>query len=193
MSRRTVFRVGISVLAAMMLTLASAATTRQPMSGEELTDAAGVIVVGECTGQRSQWFGRSLVTLYTVSVTEVIKGQAPTEVTVVVPGGFDTSGPVPVAVTFPGAPVLSAGEELLLFLDAVEDATEASSGGAKAATSGGDGDHFAIVGFSQGAFPVVTDGDKSLVAQSRGSRLGALPLDVVTTQIRTYLQLTAGR
>jgi hypothetical protein len=163
------------------------------MTGEQLIDASELIVVGECMEMRSQWYGRSLVTLVTVSVTEVLKGDADGEVTIALPGGLDLDGPVPIAVTFPGAPVWSPGDDLLLFLDAVEAPTGSPSSKAAPAASGLGATMFGVVGFSQGAFPVVLDGDDVLITQSRSSKHGAMPLAVVKTQIQAYIQRATGR
>lgn len=190
MLKGNLINVGIAVLGALVLSASLSATTIEPMSGEQLIDRAQIILVGECTEMRSEWFGRSLVTLFTVSVSEVIKGEAPVEVTVAVPGGFDTSGPVPIAVTFPGAPTLAPGEDLLLFLDTVEDATAFASG--KSQNNVG-GNFLNIVGFSQGAFPVVQEDDQAFVAQSRSSLQGALPLAVVKAQIEKHITQSTGR
>lgn len=181
MLKRSVIKAGLAGLVGLTLAATLGATTLEPLDGEQMTDAAQVIVVGECTEQRTEWFGRSLVTLYTVSVNEVIKGTAPGQITVAVPGGLDTEGPVPVAVTFPGAPTLQPGEQLLLFLHDAENPTN------DLAPSKAEDAMFGIVGFSQGAFPVIAEDGASWVSQSKSSRQGAMPLDVVKQQIQNYM------
>jgi hypothetical protein len=134
---RTLALCAILVLVA-ALALPAAATTAVHMSDESLVDAADLIVVGTCQEVASRWVGRDLVTLATVEVAENVKGNAGSNVRVVLPGGSDTSGPVPVAVTWPGAPSMAPGEEVLLFL--VE----------YPAVPGG----YAVAGFSQGKFSI---------------------------------------
>src|SRR5262245_43682700 len=46
-----------------------------------------LILSGQCLGTRTAWMGRTLVTLATISVGEVIKGQPAETVTVALPGG----------------------------------------------------------------------------------------------------------
>ena len=66
------------------------ATTAVERTDTDLIQAATVIVTGHCTHLQSQWIDRTLVTIATISVTEVLKGQAGSVVTVVLPGGIDT-------------------------------------------------------------------------------------------------------
>jgi hypothetical protein len=84
---------------------------------------------------------RDLVTFVTVSVTETLKGEPLSSVTVAIPGGIDANRRFPVAVTYPGAPSLGPDEEVLLFLVNGQDVSGA----------------FAVAGFSQGKFSVVQD------------------------------------
>ncbi len=117
------------------------ATTLVELSPAEMTAEAAAIVHGTCTDVRSTWIGRNLVTLATISITETLKGGTGSELTLVLPGGVDMSRPVPIAVTWPGAPVVRPDDELVLFLEqgtAVKDA-------------------YSIVGYSQGKYAVVRD------------------------------------
>lgn len=131
----------LALCAALLLLVAApaAATTAVHMSDEDLVASADLILVGECTEIQSTWVDRDLVTLATVRVTESLKGSMGDTVTVVLPGGVDTSGPVPVAVTWPGAPNLAPGEEAFLFLNQYPSVP----------------DGYAVAGFSQGMFAVV--------------------------------------
>ncbi len=199
MSTRKWIKAGGSLLGALGLAASLGATTLEPMTGEQLIDASELIVVGECAEMHAQWYGRSLVTLVTVAVTDVLKGEAADEVTIALPGGLDLDGPVPVAVTFPGAPVWSPGDELLLFLDGVEapPGGNSSSGSTSLksttpASTGLGAAMFGVVGFSQGVFPVVMDGDNALITQSRSSKQGAMPLAVVKAQIQSYIHRASG-
>ena len=101
---------------------------------------ADVIVIGKCVDVRTRWAGRTLVTIATVDVNESVRGGGK-YVTVVLPGGVDASRPVPVMMTYAGAPTIAPGEDVFLFL---HDET---------ATLGGH----TILGFSQGKFSILTD------------------------------------
>lgn len=126
---------------ALVLPGAVTATTLVELSTAEMTDRASDIVHGTCTDVRSAWVGRNLVTLATISITETLKGGASSELTLVLPGGVDMSRPVPIAVTWPGAPVVMPDDELVLFL---EQGTTVKGG-------------YRIVGYSQGKYAVVRD------------------------------------
>lgn len=135
-------RIRIMALCAVLLVgiaAPAAATTAVHMSDEDLVANADLILVGECLEVESTWVGRDLVTLATVQVSEALKGEMGETVTVVLPGGVDASGPVPVAVTWPGAPSLAPGEAAVLFLNAYSQVQ----------------DGYAVAGFSQGLFNVV--------------------------------------
>ena len=119
-----------------------------------LIDESALVVTGRCVELETVWIDRDLVTLARVQVTEVLKGTAGTEITVVLPGGIDHNRPVPVAVTYPAAPGIAAGEPVLLFLVA-EDRVD---------------DGWSVVGFSQGKF-TLTDSDQGVVATQNASGL----------------------
>ena len=124
------------------------------------TDAAGlvgpsdVIVTGTCTNLESLWIndGRNLVTLATINVSDVLKGSVGSTITVVLPGGTDANRRIPVAMSYPGAPTIGSDEEVFLFLTHEEQVADA----------------YAVVGFAQGKFSIVTDdqGEK-LVSRDR--------------------------
>jgi hypothetical protein len=131
------------------------ATTAVEHSETDLIQAAEVIVVGRVVDQASQWIDRDLVTVVTVEVSEVLKGNAGNTVAVVVPGGIDTNRPVPVAMTYPAAPELLGQENVLLFL--TDENRLAGS--------------YGIVGFSQGKFTVVESAQGEKVATQNLSQL----------------------
>jgi hypothetical protein len=132
----------IALLAAMLAIGSPAgATTARQLTNAELAVTADIIAIGRCTGVRSEWEGRSLVTVATVEVQETLKGSARKRISVVLPGGVDARRRIPVAMTWPGAPTLAVGEEALLFL--VSDRS----------TSRGP----IISGFSQGKFSIGRD------------------------------------
>jgi hypothetical protein len=150
-------RLTAAAVAVVALGLASpaAATTAQRLSREALTRTAEVIVVGRAVDQRSRWLGRNLVTLVTIAVDETLKGEAGDRLTVVLPGGVDASRRIPVAMSWPAAPVIRTHEEVILFLvrsDEIEGA-------------------FAVVGFSQGKFSIVGVGAGRRVSRDLGALL----------------------
>ena len=110
------------------------ATTALALSNRAMTDLAALILTGRCVEVRSAWEGRTLVTLATVEVTDVLKGDAPARVTVTLPGGIDANRKFPIAMTYAGAPQMMVGEDVFLFLG----------------DGSGIGSGLTVVGFSQG-------------------------------------------
>jgi hypothetical protein len=117
------------------------ATTVVKLTNQDLAEEAELIAIGHCAETRSSWIGRNLVTLATISVSEVLKGAGRSTVTVVLPGGVDANRKFPVATTWPGAPQILPQEEVFLFL-----ANDNQSAGGHT-----------ILGFSQGKFSIVKD------------------------------------
>ncbi|HEU4794578.1 MAG TPA: hypothetical protein VFT02_03045 [Pyrinomonadaceae bacterium] len=145
--------IGIALLASMRwsTTATDAPTDLMPaadttlalaLSIGDMTDQADVIAIGNCVDTRSMWVDNSLVTLVTVAVGEALKGAPGETLTVVVPGGVDANRKVPVAMTYPGAPRLTPGENVFLFLNA-----DTEVGG------------YNVSGFSQGKFSIVEGED----------------------------------
>jgi len=155
------------------------------LSLEDMTNQSDVIAIGNCVETRSVWVDRTLVTMATVSVTETIKGTEASNLTVVLPGGADVNRKFPVAVSYPGAPRLTPGEDVFLFLSSDPD------------FSG----NYTVAGFSQGKFSIVNDEDgEPLVSRdltrmqlqsNNGVRRGganATPLSSFKDQVRGYLK-----
>jgi hypothetical protein len=113
------------------------------LSLEEMVDQSDVIAIGNCQETKSVWVDGTLVTLATVSVSETLKGAESGSLTVVLPGGIDANRAVPVAVSYPGAPRLTPGENAFLFLNADVDY----------------GLGYNVAGFAQGKFSIVNDED----------------------------------
>lgn len=124
---------------------ADAAGTAADLSVRDLALQSELIVTGQCLDTSSAWIedGRVLVTLATISVDEVIKGDNASTITVVLPGGADANRRIPVAMTYAGAPTIAPQEDVFLFLNAEE-----------AVASG-----YSVMGFSQGKFSIVEDED----------------------------------
>ncbi|HKR60915.1 MAG TPA: hypothetical protein VJS64_14435, partial [Pyrinomonadaceae bacterium] len=165
-------------------TLATPDTTLAvALSLQEMATQSDAIVIGSCLDTRSVWVDRTLVTLATVSVSETLKGTASTNLTVVLPGGVDANRQFPVAVSYPGAPRLTPGEDVFLFL-----------------TSDSDAGGYIVSGFSQGKFSIVqNEGGEPMVSRdltkmslkgNKGVRRGsenATPLSSFKAQVRAYL------
>lgn len=112
---------------------------------QALSQGADLILSGRCVDTTSQWIenNRVLVTLATIEVGETLKGEPGQTVTVVLPGGVDANRRFPVAMTYPGAPNIATDEEVFLFLN--HDASVP--------------DGWAVSGFSDGKFSIVSDGN----------------------------------
>ncbi len=113
------------------------------LSIQDMVSQSDLIAIGSCLETKSVWIDRSLVTLATVSVGETLKGAELGTITVELPGGVDANRKVPVAMTYPGAPTMTPGENVFLFLTATGE------------TAGS----YTVAGFSQGKFSIVTDED----------------------------------
>ena len=111
------------------------------LSFDDMIDQSDVIAVGNCVDTKSVWVDRTLVTLATVSVSETLKGAASGNLTVVLPGGVDANRKFPIAMSYPGAPRLTPGEDVFLFLNSDTDY----------------GLGYNVAGFSQGKFSIVND------------------------------------
>jgi hypothetical protein len=111
------------------------------LSVEQMVSQSDLITIGNCVDARSTWVGRNLVTIATISVREALKGDASASVTVVLPGGVDANRKFPIAMTYPGAPRITPGEDVLLFLARDDEVA----------------DGYTIAGFSQGKFSIVKD------------------------------------
>jgi len=155
------------------------------LSLDEMVDQSDVIAIGSCVETRSVWVDGSLVTLANVSVSETLKGAEAASLTVVLPGGVDANRKFPVAMSYPGAPRLTPGEDVFLFLNADIDY----------------GNGYIVAGFSQGKFSIVKDEDgeplvsrdltKMSLQGNNGVRRGganATPLSSFKAQVKGYLK-----
>jgi hypothetical protein len=152
---RRAARAVLGLLAAALALTPAWATTAVERTDTDLIQEATIIVTGHCTHLQSQWLDRTLVTIATISVSEVLKGQAGSEVTVVLPGGIDTHRRFPIAMSFPAAPQISQQENVLLFLTPEDRVPQG----------------YAIVGFSQGKLTVANNGLGQPVASQNLSTL----------------------
>lgn len=162
---RRVARAVLGLVAVALALTPAWATTAVERTDTDLIQEAAIIVTGHCTHLQSQWLDRTLVTIATISVSEVLKGQAGSEVTVVLPGGIDVHRRVPIAMTYPAAPEIYQQENVLLFLT----------------SEGRVPNGYAIVGFSQGKLTIANDG---LGQQVASQNLSALNLQGRTGAVR---------
>jgi hypothetical protein len=152
---RRVARAVLGLVAATLALTPAWATTAVERTDTDLIQEASIIVTGHCTHLQSQWLDRTLVTIATISVSEVLKGQAGSEVTVVLPGGVDVHRRFPIAMSFPAAPQISQQENVLLFLTPEDRVPHG----------------YAIVGFSQGKLTVANNAQGQTVASQNLSAL----------------------
>jgi hypothetical protein len=157
---RSTARAVLSLLVAAAAVPALWATTAVERTESDMVQESALIVTGHCTHLQSQWVGRTLVTLATIQVTEALKGDPGTTVTVVLPGGVDSNRKIPVAMSYPAAPQIYQQEDVLLFL-VPEDLM-----------AGG----YSIAGFSQGKF--------TLAENAQGKRVATQDLSALNLQGR---------
>jgi len=131
------------------LTLQAADTTlAMALSLEDMVQQSDVIAIGSCLETQSVWVDNTLVTLAKVAVNETLKGnEGTTDLTVALPGGVDANRKFPVAMSYPGAPKMTPGEDVFLFLT----------------NSGEVSGSYTVAGFSQGKFSIVKDEDGELL------------------------------
>lgn len=175
------------VLAAALAAASAGATTLAPLDEKTMARQAEAIVLGRVAGSRSEWVGRTLVTVATIRVEETLKGRKAGTVEVVLPGGVDAARRVPVAMTYPGAPRLLDSERVLLFLDDSDIRPDA----------------LIVSGYSQGKYAVARDtSGATVVVRSASDAHGAgsphlheggserRTLDQFRRQLRGYLAPT---
>ena len=154
------------------------------LSLQDMTSQSDVIAIGNCVETKSVWVDRSLVTLATVSISESLKGNEGSTITVALPGGVDANRAVPIAMTYPGAPQITPGENVFLFLT----------------NSGEVPGSYTVAGFSQGKFSIVTDEDgeqtvardlrKTSLKSDNGVHRGlnnTIPLSKLKDEVKGYL------
>ncbi len=164
-----------ATFAGFLYAFSAGATTLAPMSEAEMIDQAEVIVAGTCSGLESRWLGRTLFTFATITVDEALKGDGAAEVTVAIPGGVDLDRPVPIAMNYPGAPVIAPGQEVVLLLEpfSLEDGA------------------FAVIGYSQGKLEVsASSGGEKLVHRKSGGST-TLTLQQLKELVRSVLDTSA--
>jgi hypothetical protein len=114
-------------------------TVSDDLTMQEMTQRSPLIVEGQCVETRSTWFGRSLFTLATISVSDAIKGPSASTVTVALPGGIDSNRKHAIAMNYPGAPTIQPQEKVFLFLTPADSPANT----------------YAVTGYAQGKFSIV--------------------------------------
>lgn len=155
------------------------------LSIKDMVDQSDLIAIGSCIDTKSIWVEQSLVTLVTVSVAETLKGAELQTVTVALPGGVDANRKFPIAMTYPGAPRITPGENVFLFLTAESDVAGS----------------YTVAGFSQGKFSIVTDENgeqlvtrdltKTTLKDNNGVRRGSsnmTPLASLKAEVKGHLR-----
>jgi len=155
------------------------------LSVQDMVNQSDLIAIGNCVETKSVWIDRSLVTLATVSVTESLKGNESSSITVALPGGVDVNRKIPIAMTYPGAPQMTPGENVFLFLTSSDE------------VPGG----YTVSGFSQGKFSIITDENgeqmvsrdlpKTSFKSDNGIHRGSnntVPLSRLKDEVRGYLK-----
>jgi hypothetical protein len=166
----------LCLFALVVIVPSAGAMTVKRLTNEELTTQAELIVVGRHVESRSVWVGRVLVTRVTVAVGEILKGQAPSTVTVDIPGGIDMNREIPIGMSVPGAPTIHSGEHVVLFLSRQD--------GIKAQAGSGE---YTIVGFSQGKFSVGQDAQGRQVVTPGAGRGAKRPLEAFKAEIQRHI------
>jgi hypothetical protein len=161
------------------------ATILRPLSDQELTARAHTIVIGRAIARQTVWTGQDLATLVTVAVTESIKGDSSSSLTVALPGGIDRRRKIPVQVLYVGAPQIARDEEVLLFLERADRSIPGA---------------YVVSGFSQGKLSIIAGPDgvkwvsRGPQALARNPRAGVPPastrqrLSDLRYEIRLHLQ-----
>ena len=137
------------------------------LSIADMTDRSDLIAIGSCVDTKSVWVNRTIMTLATVSVGETLKGSEQGTIAVALPGGIDANRKFPIEMSYPGAPRITAGEDVFLFLNA----------------NGEVAGSYSVTGFSQGKFSIVKDEDgetfvtrdltKTMLKDNNGVRRGS--------------------
>jgi hypothetical protein len=155
------------------------------LSMTDMIDQSDLIAIGSCIDSKSVWVNRALVTLATISVAETLKGAESATIAVTLPGGIDANRKFPVSMSYPGAPQITPGEDVFLFLTA----------------SGVVAGSYTVTGFSQGKFSIVKDEEgehfvtrdltKTMLKDNNGVRRGSAdmtPLSSLKAQVKAHLK-----
>ena len=98
----------------LLSTSAMGSTVVAPSHSDHHTSAPSHVMIGHVTDAATRWYDeRLLVTTYTVSIDESLKGSAETSITLVLPGGVWQGWTQQAA----GVPLLAVGEDILLETD----------------------------------------------------------------------------
>lgn len=152
---------------------------------QDMVNQSDLIAIGSCLETKSVWVDRSLVTLATINVAETLKGAELGTITVALPGGVDANRKFPVAMTYPGAPRITPGEDVFLFLTSSDEVAGS----------------YTVAGFSQGKFSIVKDEDgeqvvtrdltKTMLKGNNGVRRGSADMTKLSSlkaEVKAHLR-----
>ena len=155
------------------------------LSIKDMTHRSDLIAIGSCVDSKSVWIDRTLVTLTTIAVAETLKGAEMGTITVALPGGIDANRKFPVQMSYAGAPRITPGEDLFLFLTVNSEV----------------GDSYTVTGFSQGKFSIMKDekGEhfvtrdltKTILKDNNGVRRGSANMTTLSNlkaQVKAHLK-----
>ncbi|HZU27079.1 MAG TPA: hypothetical protein VFA04_16245 [Bryobacteraceae bacterium] len=160
------------------LCVAARAATLQYLTLDQMTSAATAIVRGTVLGSHTAVRGPVIYTVYTMRVSERLKGRPATTIDIAIPGGVADG----VRQTFAGAPELATGGEYLIFAWRTQSGLNV------------------IIGLSQGLFSVDSAAAGSEVMQtstqerivnSSGRDVAITPVHMAMAQMRAQIQRIA--
>jgi hypothetical protein len=172
-------RISIFGIGLLLLAVQAPATTLERLSLEEMAANSHFIVRATVVGQTAVQRGSLVYTVYSLRVTERIKGEAANPLQVSVPGG--TVGRL--RQTFSGSPSLTTGTEYVVFI------WKGRSG------------NLHIIGLSQGLFKLTVDkaGDTVLsrgavdaqLVDKSGKQVQSQPVALTLERLRQMVRSTA--
>jgi hypothetical protein len=159
----------------------ASAATLQYLTLDEMTAAATTIVRGSVIASHTAVRGPVTYTLYTLQVSERLKGRPASTIDIAIPGGVANG----VRQTFSGAPELAAGSEYLIFAWRTQSGLNV------------------IIGLSQGLFSVsaaasamgdaqvMQTSTRERVVNGSGRDVSLTPLHLSMGQMRAQIQRVA--
>ncbi|MEP7012594.1 MAG: hypothetical protein ABJC13_19910 [Acidobacteriota bacterium] len=139
-------------------------------------DPADAIVVGKATGLKPGTVEDAPVSLVTFAVSQTVRGKAAPEMEIVVPRTLIQSGGILLETGSQDQPLLSVGEEALLFVSRYPDRDNS----------------YSILAGNLGKFLVMTTAEGEKRAERyllAGPVAGGVPLSTLITQIRLELKI----
>ena len=132
---RTIMRIVISLLPAILFLPAIRATTLARLSLDQLAAGSDAVARMRCAGAESRWENGSIWTVATLEVLETLKGSLPREIVVRLPGGRVGH----LNATVDGTPKFHPGDDAVVFVE------QSPAGG------------FTVAGWVEGTFRISRD------------------------------------